>query len=161
MKSIPLSQGKFAQVDDADYDDVARYKWCYINSGGCEYATRTLLKDEASRPGEREFLHRRIMGLGKGDKRVVDHKDSDGLNCQRANMRVCTQQENLANRRVRRTKIGGLKGAYTDKRDGSWFSEIVWQGKARYLGRFATSELAHEFYCLAADMLHGEFARHN
>ena len=27
-RKIPLTQGQFALVDDADFDSVNRYKWC-------------------------------------------------------------------------------------------------------------------------------------
>lgn len=28
MKLIPLTQGKFAKVDDADFEWANRFKWC-------------------------------------------------------------------------------------------------------------------------------------
>jgi hypothetical protein len=30
MKLIPLTQNKFAQVDDGDFEYLIQYKWCAI-----------------------------------------------------------------------------------------------------------------------------------
>ena len=29
MKEIPLTQGKFAIIDDEDYNEINKYKWYY------------------------------------------------------------------------------------------------------------------------------------
>lgn len=48
---------------------------------------------------KREYKHRAVKGLKKGDKRVVDHKDRNRSNNAKSNLRVTTQGENLRNRR--------------------------------------------------------------
>jgi hypothetical protein len=155
MKRIPLTQEKFALVDDEDYEALSRHNWYLSNKG---YATRTVTLPG----GERHELgmHRAIMGLGKGDRREVDHRNVDTLDNQRGNLRICKRGQNTRNVRTHRDNACGLKGVWQDKRRGTWHASIMVEHKKRYLGKFETPELAHEFYCLAADMLHGEFARH-
>ena len=99
MKLIPLTQGKFAKVDDADFEWLSKYKW---------YAKNTRNKDEDSgsyyaarfqRTGGNPttiYMHREITNCPDGKE--VDHKNRDRLDNQRGNLRVCTRKENLENR---------------------------------------------------------------
>lgn len=98
MKTIPLTKGKVALVDDQDYERVAAYRWCASQEGrkGLKwYAIRWEYK-EGRRIKIR--LHRFILDVPPGtlDDRVVHHKDDDGLNCQRENLQVvATNHENM------------------------------------------------------------------
>lgn len=155
MKTIPLTKGAIAVVDDEDYSRLSIFKW-YLNSRG--YAVTTIRSPDGSRHDQ--GMHRAVMGLGKGDAQEVDHRNVDKLDNRRSNLRVCERGENTRNIHTHRDNECGLKGVWQDKRRGTWHASIMVERKKRYLGRFLTPELAHEFYCLAADMLHGEFARY-
>jgi hypothetical protein len=91
---------------------------------------------------------------------VVDHEDGVGNHNWIKNLRACTQVNNAANSKIRVTNKSGFKGVYWNKKGSAWETTICAEGKRTYLGRFDTPELAHEFRCLAADMLHGEFSNH-
>ena len=90
---------------------------------------------------------------------VVDHDDRNPLNNQRANLVVCSQSENLAKRPSPRGD--GYRGVYFEKRGGRWRAQISVGGKNRYLGTFATPELAARAYDAAALPAFGRFARLN
>jgi hypothetical protein len=95
MQKIKLSKGLFALVSPEDYERVSKFNWTASNEsrGGRKwYAIRFEMR-EGKRIKIR--LHRFIMGLDKGDERVVDHLDGDGLDNRRCNLRVCTQRENM------------------------------------------------------------------
>ncbi len=104
MKKIFLYKGRglnrvqsdvFAMVDDEDFEYLNQWKWgCTTKQGNTYYACRSVRTD---RKLITYFMHRIIMGLQKSDKRVIDHKDRNGLNCQRVNMRICTQSQNNMN----------------------------------------------------------------
>jgi len=96
MKEIQLTQGKVAIVDDDDYEWLSLWRWCACNYGCTHYAKRNV-----KLPGGRwttVFMHREILGLGPDDKLNVDHKNHEGLDNRRVNIRAVTQQENLFNR---------------------------------------------------------------
>jgi len=59
MKEIPLGNGLKTQVDDEDYEWLARYKWYayYDAERGGPYAAHT------TPTGRRVFMHDVIMGL--------------------------------------------------------------------------------------------------
>lgn len=83
MKKIELSQGKFALVDDEDFEWLSQYKW-YFHKG---YARRSY---RFAKTGKQRgvFMHRDILKLSK--KYHTDHIDGNGLNNQRSNLRACT-----------------------------------------------------------------------
>jgi len=89
MKKIPLSQGKFTIVDDADYDWLMKIKWSATKSAHNWYVVN-------GKTGKRRYMHREIMKPTNGQ--VVHHKNGDSLDNRRANLEVCTQTENLKQR---------------------------------------------------------------
>lgn len=153
MKQIPLTQGKSAIVSDEDYDRVACFKW-YLQSDG--YAARNVTLEDGTR--RTLLMHRFLADAPYGNGKHIDHRDLDKLNNQRTNLRSCLRAENLRNYPRRKDNTSGFKGV--TQRSGKWLARIGFKGQYMRLGLFETPELAHEFYCLAADMLHGVYARH-
>lgn len=155
MKLIPLTKGKFAQVDDADYDDLAQFKWYFDG----RYARRSTPRQPGQKRQGVERMHRRILGLPPGNTPFVDHRDLDKLNNQRHNLRSATRSQNVQNSGLRADNKSGFKGVTWRPDNGNWQAQLNVNGRNRHLGYFPQPELAYEFRCLAADMCHGEFAR--
>lgn len=114
-------------------------------------------------------MHRLILGAGA--KETVDHKDGDGLNNQRSNIRLCTVAQNVRNRRksslARSSRFKGVayapsksSGIRTRKRN-PWEARIWVGGRNKSLGRYSTEEDAARAYDRAAIEHFGEFARTN
>jgi hypothetical protein len=151
MKEIVLNNGMRTLVDDADYEFLSQWKWKakrYNNKTGKYFACRNVTVNHRS-----EFLamHRAILGL-TDPKILVDHRDHDGLNNQRSNLRICpTQSHNNANRETFRRYRGVFRKG------------TKWMAKAgsQYLGTFPTPEDAARAYDVAAMQRWGEFATPN
>lgn len=150
---IPLTRGRFALVDIADYDRVRLTEWHFAN--GYAYSNRGVL------------LHRLVMNLAMGAPTRVDHRDGNGLDCRRSNLRYATVLENNRNRK--NTNPHGFKGV---SRAGAarstwtrsakrWRADITVDGKKKCLGVFATPEEAARAYDAAAVQYFKEFARLN
>jgi hypothetical protein len=158
VRTIELPNGLHALVDEADFTLVDGKRWG-LNSEGY-VIWRTTLHGERYMVG----MHRVIMGLSKGDGVIVDHINGNVLDNRRTNLRLCTRAENSRNRRVHAVNKVGLKGVSAKRKTPTsrvrWIAQITVSGRKKHLGRFDTPELAHEFYCLAADMLHGDFSNH-
>lgn len=154
MREIPLTQGKVALIDDEDYDRVSRFKWGAVESGGIFYATRT--EQKAGRKTTTR-MHRFILSANAGD--AVDHRDGDGLNNQKANLRLATALQNSRNQRRRADNRSGFKGV---KANGTkWMARIRTKGDRIFIGNFSTKEDAARAYDAVARVLFGEFARLN
>ena len=97
MREIPLTRGFVAVVDDEDYEKLQQLSW-YADTGasGLVYAARGLPRN-GSRRRDKIRMHRQILSLARGDSAHVDHKDGDGLNNRRSNLRKCTPSQNLRN----------------------------------------------------------------
>lgn len=152
-KEIQLGSGQIVIVDEADYDWLSRYNW--TRSGpkiGKNYATSTVEK-------KRVYMHRLILGAKTGEQ--VDHINGDALDNRRANLRLCTKQQNTANSGLPSTNTSGLKGASFDRTKNRWASRIGVNGKYLHLGRFKTKEEAALAYDKAAVEHFGEFALTN
>lgn len=89
---------------------------------------------------------------------VVDHINCNGLDNRRANLRVCTVQQNLMNcERVQRKRATPYKGVSLGK-DGKYYPRLMVKGKMLNMGSFATAEEAARVYDEAALRHCGEFA---
>ena len=151
-KQIPLTQGKFAIVDDADFERVNQFKWCAKKGGNTFYAAR-----HSAMPFSKTIrLHIYLMDSPKGAK--VDHKDGNGLNCQRYNLRFATKSQNAMNRGKNRNNKSGFKGVAWHKSRGKFVAQIAVNGRDIHLGCFQTAEAAARAYDEAAKKHHGEFA---
>ncbi len=155
MKKIALSQGKFAMVDDEDYEWLNQWKWCAIKDGRSFYAMRKELPSKKS-----VRLHRFILGV---DNKLifVDHEDGNGLNNQRSNLRKCTRQQNACNRKPSLNHSSQYLGVCWDNKRNLWLSQIKSFRKSIYLGHFAIEMDAASAYNEAAKKYHGSFARVN
>lgn len=157
MQRIPLTQGKIARVDDADYALLSQWKWGYLPNKRSGYAVRF-----ETRGGQRRtiYMHRQIMGADVGQ--VVDHEDGDGLNNQRSNLRLAHTTHNLANRPAPARSIP-YRGVYPNKPDRHlpYKAQIKAFKHSYHLGSYATQEQAARAYDRAALHFFGSFARLN
>jgi hypothetical protein len=148
VRYVPLTKGKFAIVDAADYERVSRYKWCVSGSGNRLYAVR-------SDRGRHVSMHRLLTNAPRG--MVVDHIDGNGLNNRRSNLRVCTQRQNLYNSRPK-GKSSRFKGVCWDKNRRQWIVLISNGERSIHVGRFDDEVEAARAYDRKAFELFGEYA---
>lgn len=150
MKKIPLTQGKYALVDDKDFEELSKFKW-YFNSG---YVVRSGYKN-----GKRFRLrmHRVILKAKIGE--VCDHINGNALDNRCTNLRICLQSENMRNRKKNGNNTSGVKGIYWDKESNSWRAQIQVNGKKISIGRFSNLKNARVAYREVARKVHGNFAR--
>lgn len=157
MKLIPLTQGKFAKVDDKDYARVAQFKWCAHKHRGNWYARRGVRIGNKVKGIK---MHRFIVAAPSDVD--VDHRDLDGLNNQRSNIRTCSNGQNALNKRKQDGKFTSrFKGVSRRENTSKWRAAINVSGVRVRLGTFVTERAAAEAYDLAAQKYHGEFARLN
>ena len=101
MKTIELTQGLVAVVDDQDFAWLSQWKWYANKSSYHTYAARFT----SPQPRQKIYMHREIARRKYADQgevldgREVDHEDGDPLNNRRENLIARSRQENLANRR--------------------------------------------------------------
>ena len=156
MKLIPLTQGKFAQVDDEDFDDLNQYKWYAVKGKGFNppyYARRRQFN------GKGIEMHQQLLGLQIGE--LGDHKDGDGLNNQRFNIRKCTFMQNKMNQRAKSNRLSKYKGVGYRSSRKIWTANITHEGVHYYLGSSKSEEVAALLYNQKAIELFKEFARLN
>lgn len=152
MKQIPLTQGKFALVDDEDFDRVNQYKWRYDNG----YAVRTTHGSHKMR--KKISMHHFIMNTLECIE--TDHRDLNRSNNQKYNLRTCTTSQNQANRKLLPTNTSGFKGVKIRK-EGYIQGYIRVRGKLIYTGSFKNVIDAATAYNEVAKKYFGEFAQLN
>jgi hypothetical protein len=154
MKTIALSQGFAAMVDDEDYERVSAFKWSATKTKNTVYGVRKVRTPAGQTTSQ--LLHRFIMGVTH-PRINVDHEDHNGLNCQRNNLRVCVRGENDGNRRKSRG-ASQYKGVSWDSFRRLWRASITIHHMSKHLGRFQDEREAALAYDAAARAAFGNFA---
>jgi len=126
-KQIELTQGKFALVDDEDFEELNKLKWCANKIGKTYYAERC---------GEPPRMHRMILGLTKGDGKITDHRNRNGLDNRRFNLRVVSKADNQRNHGGHAHNTSGHNGVNWCKQRKKWRGRIKVMSKDIHLGYF-------------------------
>jgi len=160
MREILLTQGKVALVDAEDFEWLNQWKWLAHKHRNTWYVERRGTKENGKRMTIK--MHRQILNLKHDDKKQGDHKDRNGLNNTRSNLRICTPQKNSMNRGKYLTcHTSKFKGISWHKKIMKWQSEITFAGKKYCLGYFKNEIDAAKTYDSKAKELFGEFVYTN
>jgi hypothetical protein len=134
----------YVMVDDEDYESVSKNRWYIMRLYHCDteilYARRY-----AGAPRNGDFravlMHREILGA-VGREQKVDHKDGNGLNNQKSNIRICTHSENMSNRKAAHNKEVKYLGVWVCRKTGKYMASMKLNGKVYSSRQCETPELA-------------------
>ena len=148
---VPLNHGRIALIDINDAPEVLKYKWHGWKSkkGKSYYVCRG---KKVNKKQTIILLHRFLLNAKKEE--LVDHKDRNGLNCRRKNIRIATRQQNNINS-VQYNPLG-FRGITENK--NKFLAGISYDNKSIHLGTFNDAKSAARAYDKKAKELHGEFA---
>jgi hypothetical protein len=163
MEKILLTQGKFAIVDDENFEWLNQWKWCCDAKG---YAVRHEQKSEyGNRQRKMVKMHRAIMKVSAGI--YLDHINRNRLDNRKANLRIATNSQNQANAKQWQTNTSGYRGVVQLNKNKPyniskpWGAQIVVEGKRIFKGMFETPEEASKAYGQLAKKYFGEYANLN
>jgi hypothetical protein len=145
---IPLTQGQNAIVDVEDFERLSQFNWTaeWSKEARTFYAFRQV-------DGKSLRMHTFIMGVLH-----VDHRNHEGLDNRKQNLRKCSGSQNQANLRKSTRNKSGFKGVSWNTSRKQWVAQLQCRGKHYWLGLFNTKEEAARAYDEAAKIHHGEFA---
>lgn len=158
MKQIKLTQGQCALVSDKDSVFLNQWKWFvkFNERGTPYYAVRM-----TPRPDRHVIRMHRIVLERMGFKNFpqTDHRDGNGLNNQRRNLRPATNQQNSCNQKLRKDNTTGLKGICWDQARQKWLVQISANNKRVYSKRFNSKQQAIQQHKKHIKKYHGKFNR--
>ena len=146
-------------LDDADFEILCSKSFWLSDVG---YA---MISSSHTGTKKHMLVHRFVLGLSKGDGKVVDHINFNTLDNRKQNLQIVTQPQNV--RKARKIKhhdgrptTSLFKGVHRIKKaiTKPWSANIKKGPKQISLGTFATEREAALAYNEAAKQLHGEFA---
>jgi len=132
MKKIKLTQNRYALVDDEDFDELNKHKWCYSMQG---YAVR----DIGGRKNKTRILMHRLINNTSANL-YTDHINRNKLDNRRINLRAVTQSVNGHNCKLSKNNKSGYNGVEWYK--NRWVANIKVNYKKIYLGRYEKLEEA-------------------
>ena len=151
-RRVPLANGRgTALVHVCDYELVMQYPWHLHPAERTVYAQRTYRTPDGKDHGQ--FMHHLVTG-----QKNVDHKNFDGLDNRRSNLRLANDSESLAHRRKMKNNTSGYIGVSLNKRNRKWQARIWKNGKTAWSAYFDDPvEAAHARDAKALE-IYGEFA---
>ena len=138
MKRIPLTQGKFAIVDNEDYKMLMKFKWNYTHYG---YARTGIGPRENHK---KILMHRLLINAMPGEE--VDHINQNKLDNRKVNLRIANKSLNAINSKSRKDNTSGYRGVCWDKQAKKWRSQFRFNKKKILNKLFNTPEEAYNAY---------------
>ena|SRR3990167_393779 len=165
MKRIKLTQGKFALVDNEDFEFLQKWKWCAALDKKCKdfRAMSNRHRWEKVKPVTMRMA-RIIMNATKGE--MIDHINHNTLDNRRGNLRICTQIQNSRNSKIYKNNTTGYKGvskctSLTRYHKKDYFAaQIRFNKRLITLGYGTNKKSLAKLYKAASIKYFGEFA-HN
>jgi hypothetical protein len=131
-RTLPLTDGTVAFVDDEDYELVRHREWNYVSSRH--------EKGGAVKSGQR-YLHRIILNCPKGLE--IDHINWDVRDNRKENLRVTTRGQNSQNRAGAQKNSGtGIRGVGYVARLKKYRARVSVNYRQWYFGMFDTPQEA-------------------
>lgn len=149
---VPLTQDKFAIIDIEDIEKVKDYYWIFYKDRNTYYAKTTINNKRIS-------MHRLILCL-TDVKILTDHKNNNGLDNRKFNLRTCNKSQNGMNR-LKQNGSSKFKGVFFHKQTKCWKSQIQVNKRRFSLGYYKIESDAAKAYDDAALKHFCEFAKTN
>jgi len=154
---IPLTQGKFAIVDACDYDFLIQWKWhvseIKLKTLPSIWYAKRMTSGFRQKGRKNIMMHQEIAKrAGYPDAPDYDHKDHDGLNNTRLNLRACTESQNKFNQRKRGGTSSQYKGLTWIPKRKKWKVMICVNGRNKFIGEFSDEIEAAKAYDEAAGL---------
>lgn len=150
MKEIPLTQGKVALIDDADYEALPKYNWTTAFQNGKFFARAFV--NNGNGKYQPVLLHRLILGDSCKGKQV-EFINGNTLDSRRENLRACTRTAyQLDKPSKRKNSTSSYKGVFWNTISNTWCTSIMIEGTSIYLGSFHSEVKAAEAYKRARDI---------
>jgi hypothetical protein len=151
VKEIKLTKGKFAIVDDEDYDELMKYKWYAIKGSTIYfYARRTPFKD-----GQHKIsMHRQILNF---PDKIIDHVNRNGLDNRKSNLRLCSKSENRINCKKHKNNTSGFRGVSWHPLIKKWQVRIQHNNISVHIGYFSEKIQGAKSYDKKAIEFFGKF----
>lgn len=155
MKLVQLTKGFVATVSDQDFSRVQEFKWTAIVAKHTVYAYRQYQNRSI-------YLHRFIKSARPGEE--VDHRDGNGLNNCRRNLRIASHQQNAFARwhnTKKKKRTSQFRGVSFCWATGKWRARLIKNYCEVWLGRFDSQQEAAHAYNIAARHYFKSFASPN
>lgn len=136
MKKIKLTQGKFAWVDDEDYEYLNQWKWHVKKDEKTFYAQRSIKRNGKWTTIKMHQVLAELMGITER----MDHINRNGLDNCKNNLRPATHKQSAENRGMFKNNTSGYKGVCWYKRYLKWYAYIRHNDEQIYLGYFNKKE---------------------
>ena len=143
-----MNGGYVSRIDLEDYPKIFNRHWYPARRAKNIYAM-------SDTPNKGELMHRMILPGSE----VVDHKNGDGLDNRKSNLRGVTHKQNIRNSSRNAANSSGYKGVARYRY--GWRAYIKIDGKQKHLGVYPCRLAAAYAYDIASRSMFGEYARPN
>ncbi len=154
MKVIYATNGGSILVDDVDYDYLSQWSWSVTNGHAMRSQYDATLKRSPTISMADVVAER--AGIFHPDQ--LDHKNQNGLDNQRHNLRAATKSQNMMNRGLQSNNTSGYPGVDFNQAKQRWRGRVKKDGRVIWQGFFNSAEDAGRKVAEKRIQFFGEFA---